>query len=84
MDSFLIHAKRDRLFKLFHLRTLNRNEIHYLSMEIILTNKNSELLIFEGYLILNTEHWQTTPVPGAAHKLVAMAVCVQKGIRWDR
>ena len=32
-----------------HLATLNRNEIYYLSMEIILTNKKSELLIFEGY-----------------------------------
>ena len=31
------------------MTTLNRNEIHYQLMEIILTNKNSELLIFEGY-----------------------------------
>ena len=29
-------------------------------------------------LILNTEHSQTTPFSGAAHKEVAMAVCIQK------
>ena len=32
----------------------------------------------KGTLILSTEHWQTTPFCGAAHKVVAMAVCVQK------
>ena len=31
-------------------------------------------------LILNTEHWQTTPFPGIAQKVVAMAVCVQNSV----
>ena len=29
-------------------------------------------------IVFNTEHWQKTLIPGAARKVIAMAVCVQK------
>ena len=44
--------------------TTQPNTINLLSKETILTNKNSQLLIFEGYAL----HCQATLFPGAVHK----------------
>ena len=61
-----------------HLSTLKRNETHLLSMEIILTNNNSELLIFEGYAYIKHRTLSDNCFLGAAHDVVATDVYVQK------
>ena len=59
------------------MAALKRKKIHKLSMENKLTKK-SELLTFEVNACMKTDQCQTTPFSGAAQKVAAINVYVQK------